>query len=539
MTNNILFIGNNTIFYDWFIRNSNKYRVTYLNSADNPEESINNNQINLIILVVEENFFQDVSAIEKIKANDDYRDLTVILIDKSPFFIPNNIKLAFQSGISDYLHGDFDLIEFESRLDHQLKTQRRYVELKDENEANKEALSHMDQIQLLMDRADNSFIMFDQNGEPEWVNQGFIRLYGYSLDEFKRKFGRTIYESSRNSDIKTKIDRCIKTKKSVNYVSEFKTRTGEYKWIQTTFTPVLTPTGNIERFIAIETDITKLKETEEALNQKNEYMLALTSHLQSANNLLEEQQREINAQNNAIAEEKRISDELLRNILPYEITRQLKSKGEVTPRQYKNATVLFLDFVNFTSLTRELSPQFLVNLLDTYFKKFDDITDTHFIEKIKTIGDAYMCVGGLPLSNKSHPFDVVLAGLEMQHYVNNMIEKNITPAGQEWKCRIGIHTGPVIAGVVGRKKYIYDVWGETVNTAARIQQDGVIGRVNISGHTYSHIKDYFDCEYRGQICPKHSMPQDSYFVNRLKENYASDQLGLTYNESFTKVLNAL
>jgi adenylate cyclase len=127
----------------------------------------------------------------------------------------------------------------------------------------------------------------------------------------------------------------------------------------------------------------------------------------------------------------------------------------------------------------------------------------------------------------------------MQHYVNSMVRLNLTPAGQEWKCRIGIHTGPVIAGVVGRKKYIYDVWGETVNTAARIQQDGVIGRVNISGNTHTYIKDYFECEFRGQICPKHSTPQDAYFVDRLKTNYASDRLGLTYNESFTKVLNAL
>ncbi len=539
MTNNILFIGNNTAFIDWFFKCSNKYRVEYLTNTNEASTYLETNRCRLIILVVEENFLQEVNAIENIKSNDDLKDLPVILIDKSPFFIPNNIKLAFQSGITEYIHGSFEMIEFESRLDHQLKIERRWTELKDEIYADQEALQQMDQIQLFMDRADNSFIIYSQDGEMEWVNEGFSRMYGYSIDEFKRKFGRTIYESSPNSDIKGKVDRCVKTKKSINFVSEFKTRSGEYKWIQTTFTPVLTPTGNIERFIAIETDITRLKETEEALNQKNEYMIALTNHLQSANTLLEEQQREINAQNVAIAEEKRISDELLRNILPYEITRQLKSKGEVTPRQYKNTTVLFLDFVNFTGLTKELSPQFLVNMLDSYFKKFDDITDTHFIEKIKTIGDAYMCVGGLPLSNKSHPFDVVLAGLEMQYYVNSLIEKNRTPGGLEWRCRIGIHTGPVIAGVVGRKKYIYDVWGDTVNTAARIQQEGMIGRVNISGQTYAYVKDYFECEYRGQIAPKNSPIQDAYFVNRLYESYSSDHLGFTYNEAFGKVLNAL
>jgi PAS domain S-box-containing protein len=390
-----------------------------------------------------------------------------------------------------------------------------------------------------MDRADNSFVIFDSHGEIEWVNEGFNRLYGYSIDEFKRKYGRTILEASKNSDIQSKFDKCLSTKKSINYVSECQTRNGEFKWIQTTFTPIVSPSGVIERFIAIETDITKLKETEEALNQKNEYMLALTNHLKSANVLLEQQQKEINTQNKEIEIERKKSDDLLLNILPFEVARQLKSKGVAKPKDYKLASVFFLDFVDFTKIAIEIPSKDLVHVLDSYFKQFDDIIEKHFIEKIKTIGDAYMCAGGLPLRNRSNPINVVMAGLEIQHYVNSKLTSNVTPNGLQWKCRIGVHSGPVIAGVVGRKKYLYDVWGDTVNIAARMQQESDIGRVNVSGETYSYIKDYFDCDYRGKIAVKNAGKADMYFVNRLKAEYCDDDLGFEPNEEFQKILNSL
>ncbi len=502
-------------------------------------EKLLSGQFSLILLVIHDNFFNDISIVEAIKNDERFHDLPVIVIDKSSFSIPNNIKLAFQSGANDFVKSDVSDLELQSRIDNQLKLSRRIKEVTEENITAQETLSLMDKLFLFMDRADNSFVIFSPEGEIEWVNEGFNRMYGYTIDEFKRKFGRTLYKASKNSDIESKIERCVKSKKSVNYVAECLTRNGEFKWIQTTLTPVITPSGTVDRFIAIETDITKLKETEESLNQKNEYMMALANHLKSANALLEQQQIEINEKNKDLEVEKVKSEELLLNILPFEVARQLKSKGEAKPKDYKFTSVLFLDFSEFTKLTLELDPKELVSVLDTYFKTFDDIVEQHFIEKIKTIGDAYMCVGGLPLRNKSNPFDVVLAGLEIQHYVNSLLEVNTTPSGMQWRCRIGIHTGPVIAGVVGRKKYLYDIWGNTVNIAARMQTEGSVGRVNVSGDTFNIIKDYFEFEYRGKIAIKNADKTDMYFVNRLKPEFADDQFGLLPNEAFKKMLNSL
>jgi len=539
MNNRILIAGNGDEYVKWFSKPDSKFTVHSLTDTCLLDEFIQDHAVDLIVQVVDDNFFQDISQIEKLKQTDDYKDIPVIVIDKSPFPIPNNSKLAFQSGATDYIRNHVSEFELESRVENQFKFYRRLHEIISENSIAKETMDLMDRLVLFMDRADNSFVIFDADGKIEWVNDGFTRLYGYSLDEFKRHFGHTIFDVSKNSDIKNKVERCVKTKKSISYVAECKTRSGEFKWIQTTFTPIVSSSGKIERFIAIETDITKLKETEEALNQKNEYMMALTNHLKSANSLLEEQQNEINTQNKALVLERQKSDELLLNILPYEVARQLRSKGEAKPKDYKLASVLFLDFADFSYLTRNLETKVLVTVLDSYFKKFDDVVEKHFVEKIKTIGDAYMCAGGLPLSNRSNPFNVVLAALEMQFIVSGLIEETRAPSGHEWRCRIGVHSGPVIAGVVGRKKYIYDIWGDTVNIASRMQQESEIGRVNISGITYSYIKDYFECEYRGKIGVKHGDKTDMYFVKRLKVEFSADETGVIPNEEFNKMLNAL
>lgn len=500
---------------------------------------ITKQEVELLLLVVTGNFIETMTLVEKVRSIPGYSNTPLLILDKSPFSIPNNIELAFQSGASDYLSESTNELEFISRVALHLKSARRLAELTERNTNLSQTVGIMDKLVLFMERADNSFVIFDQHGEMEWVNEGFKRLYGYEIDEFKRKFGRTIFDASKNSEIVKKVNQCVETGRSVNYVAECQIRSGEFKWIQTTLTPILNPEGVVERFIAIETDITKLKETEEALSQKNEYMLALTNHLKSANSLLEEQQKEINVQNKQIESERKKTDDLLLNILPFEVARQLKSKGEAKPRSYKMASVLFLDFVNFTDITKELSPKELIHVLDSYFKAFDDIVDKHFIEKIKTIGDAYMCVGGLPLSNKSNPFNSVLAAFEMQNYVKSKMDETRTPNGLDWKCKTGISTGELIAGVVGKKKYIYDVWGNTVNIAARMQEQGQDGRINISEFTYHYIKNYFECSSRGMVATKRGYNLKMYFVDRIKPDFSADTDGFFPNDEFLKMINAL
>jgi guanylate cyclase len=210
------------------------------------------------------------------------------------------------------------------------------------------------------------------------------------------------------------------------------------------------------------------------------------------------------------------SEALLLNILPKEIADELKANGSAEPRQFEQVTVMFTDFKNFSKIAEKLSPSELVTEIDTVFKAFDRIIGKCIIEKIKTIGDAYMCAGGLPVPNTSHPFDVVHAAMEIQQFIKLYIQECRELGKDPFEIRIGIHTGPVVAGIVGEKKFAYDIWGDTVNTASRMESSGVAGKINISGTTYELIKDKFNCVYRGKIQAKNKGEIDMYFVETVK-----------------------
>jgi len=226
--------------------------------------------------------------------------------------------------------------------------------------------------------------------------------------------------------------------------------------------------------------------------------------------------RELAEKNTIIASEKKRSDDLLLNILPAETARELKENGKAQAKQYESVTVLFSDIVSFTQIAEALSAGALVNLLDDCFRGFDQITQKHGIEKIKTIGDAYMCVGGLPLPNQTHAVDVVQAGLEMQEFVKKY---NIQLKSQKLPplaIRIGIHTGPVVAGIVGSTKFAYDIWGDTVNLASRMESAGEAGRVNVSRTTYEKVRGKFTLMERGKIEIKNKKAAEMYFAYPLE-----------------------
>jgi class 3 adenylate cyclase len=211
---------------------------------------------------------------------------------------------------------------------------------------------------------------------------------------------------------------------------------------------------------------------------------------------LKGQNKQIQTQNREIEEERRKSDVLLRNILPDEVAEELKTRGYATPHNYESATVVFTDFVNFTRLSTTMRPKELIDELDTCFLAFDEICDRHGLEKIKTIGDAYMCAGGLPIPNETHPFDAVRAALEMCKWLEDRNRDN--PKAIFRYMRIGIHTGPVVAGVIGKNKFAYDIWGDAVNLASRLEALGEPNRINISEETADIVKDQFRLTFRGQ-----------------------------------------
>lgn len=225
-------------------------------------------------------------------------------------------------------------------------------------------------------------------------------------------------------------------------------------------------------------------------------------------------------------------ENLLLNILPAEVAEELQKNGIATPRYYKMASVLFTDFKGFTKLAENLTPQEVISELDIFFMAFDDIVEKYGLEKIKTIGDSYMCAGGVPTENNSHPLNIVKAGLEMQEFI---LKRNAERAKMNlppWNIRIGINTGQLVAGVVGKKKYAYDIWGSTVNVASRMESNGETGRVNISASTYELIKDKYLCTHRGKIFAKNIGEVDMYFV----ENEISGDLISVENEEAKNVV---
>ncbi len=219
--------------------------------------------------------------------------------------------------------------------------------------------------------------------------------------------------------------------------------------------------------------------------------------------------------NKVIEGEKALSEKLLLNILPEETAKELKAKGSATPKHYDKVSVLFTDFKGFTKIAEKLTPQELVEELNQCFLEFDSIIDKHNLEKIKTIGDAYMCAGGVPAANETNPVDVVMAGLEIKQYMENLKKEREARGEDYWELRIGIHTGSVIAGVVGKNKFAYDIWGDAVNTASRMESSGIPGKVNISGTTFDLIKNQFECTHRGKIQAKNKGEIDMYIVEEI------------------------
>lgn len=257
--------------------------------------------------------------------------------------------------------------------------------------------------------------------------------------------------------------------------------------------------AHINKNLALQIEHTKI------LSEKNiEQEKVKVKFISTQNEILEQKVEE---RTKELSLEKKKSDDLLLNILPQEIADELKNNGKSEAQQYDHVSVLFTDFVGFTSHGENLSPKELVKELNYYFTKFDEIIEKNGLEKIKTIGDAYMAVCGIPNADQDHAIKTTKAAIEIMEF-----SKEQKKQGHPFEIRIGINSGSVVAGIIGVKKFAYDIWGDTVNTAARLEQNSEAGRINISENTYELIKDKFNCEYRGKINAKNKGDIDMYFV---------------------------
>lgn len=278
-------------------------------------------------------------------------------------------------------------------------------------------------------------------------------------------------------------------------------------------------TGQVYHYITKPWDKDELKMTidnalETVMLRRNNKKLI--SELQVHNEVLEKKVKqrteEIEKQKTIVEIAKAQSDSLLLNILPAEIAEELKKFGKSYARKHDQVSVLFADIKGFTSIAESLTPVKLVTQLDEVFGAFDNIIAKYGMEKIKTIGDAYMCACGLPLADHENAVKAVKAALDMQHFIKGFGLANKIQNLPVFEVRIGIHTGPLVAGVVGLKKFAYDIWGDAVNVASRMEQHSEAGKVNISSDTFALVSDFFQCTYRGKIDTKSKGEVDMYFV---------------------------
>jgi len=241
-------------------------------------------------------------------------------------------------------------------------------------------------------------------------------------------------------------------------------------------------------------------------------LILLVGLLLNRNRLRARTNRELATKNKTIESERQRADDLLKNILPEKTAAELKLHNTVQPVRYESVTVLFTDFKGFTTIAELVPPEELIAELDECFRLFDKIILKFGLEKIKTIGDSYMCAGGLPVVNDTHAVDMVNAAIEMQRGLQSMMLRKRAAGKPEFEMRIGINTGPVVAGVVGSHKFAYDIWGDTVNTAARLEQGSAEHKINISEATYQLVRHQFNCTYRGKLAAKNKGEIDMYFV---------------------------
>src|SRR5579862_2123677 len=269
-------------------------------------------------------------------------------------------------------------------------------------------------------------------------------------------------------------------------------------------------TGNLGHRITVGSD-DEIGQLAQSFNEMATSLGEAQEKVRQHTQKLELTNQELANKKDEIEKQKLFSEKLLLNILPAAVADELKARGAVSPKYFEDVTIMFTDFVGFTKTSEKLSVEDLVHVLHEFFTSFDRVMKKYNLEKLKTIGDSYMCAGGIPNKTSSHPVDAVLAAFDIVEAVALCNQKSRYP----FAIRIGINTGPVAAGVVGIDKFAFDVWGDTVNFAARLQTASEPNRINVSSTTYHRIKDFFDCEFRGQIQTKEKKLFDMFFANGL------------------------
>lgn len=259
-------------------------------------------------------------------------------------------------------------------------------------------------------------------------------------------------------------------------------------------------------------------------------LLSTYENILQQNSKLSEMHRDLADANRKVEESLRKTQELLYKVFPRRIADELADSGQSQPRHFDSVSVVFTDFVGFTKIAETMSPRELIDDLERYFLRFDQLLAGCRMEKLKTIGDAYMAAGGVPEPNGSHPVDAALFAIGLREAVADIARGREEGGLRSFPIRIGIHTGPLVAGVIGQQRFLYDLWGDTVNLASRMESGGAAGRINVSESTHALVEPFFECTPRGQIEVKGKGPVAMFFLERLKPEFSGDPAGLVGNE---------
>ena len=261
-------------------------------------------------------------------------------------------------------------------------------------------------------------------------------------------------------------------------------------------------------------------------------LLSTYENILQQNTKLEEMHSQLQSASQQLGESLQKTQDLLYRVFPRQIADELANAGQSQPRHFDAVTVLFTDFVGFTRVAETMAPQQLIDGLEEYFRRFDALTAKCHMEKLKTIGDAYVAAGGVPVANTTHHLDAALLAMAIRECVVEAAREWEGTAMPSFAIRIGLHTGPLVAGVVGEQRFTYDLWGDTVNTASRMESGGEAGRINISDATFRLVEPFFECSPRGSIAVKNRTAVEMYFLERLRPEFSADPAGLTPNERF-------
>lgn len=283
-----------------------------------------------------------------------------------------------------------------------------------------------------------------------------------------------------------------------------------------------------ERSEQVKLEIKVTERTREITNQK--------SRIEEQSKLLEKEKNNVVRQQELLQIEKDNAERWLANALPEEVVRELKVNGKVEANAFNKVTVMFTDVVGFTNISQRMRPSRLVKRLDVLFRRFDEIVQNNDLEKIKTIGDAYMCAGGIPIENSINPMNACIAALQIQDYMSKLKFDAIANHSDYWEIRLGIHTGPVVAGIIGDLKLAYDIWGPTVNQAQQMEKYGAPGEVTVSGSSFTFIEPYFECKHKGKAVIKGGIEVDMYAVMNIKKELSEKGEGLFPNEKFSEIV---